>query len=198
LPDNYKFISLLTGRNELKQKRILPLSLIVASLLSLSACHGTKNNANATAGVDNDLMQATPYAVNSKAQYANLQKTTSTGEKVNALKAPSNQTYYFDVAKNTVNTKDYEALTVQAIYLSSHPTAKVRLEGNTDNRGSREYNVALAWRRDQSVLQLLKQQGVAPSQIKSISYGKEHPAVYGNNDYAWRLNRRVNLVYEAY
>ncbi len=87
------------------------------------------------------------------------------------------------------------AATIQAAYLMTHRNAHVRLEGNTDDRGSREYNVGLGWRRAQAVARILKQQGVAPSQIKMVSYGKEHPAVSGNNEEAWSLNRRVELIY---
>ena len=71
------------------------------------------------------------------------------------------------------------------------------MEGNTDDRGSREYNVGLGWRRAQAVQRYFVQQGVAVNQIQMLSFGKEHPAVVGDNDHAWSLNRRVNLIYKA-
>ena len=111
---------------------------------------------------------------------------------VNSLHTPSNQVYYFAYNQSTVSPEDMRAATVQANYLVTHRNARVRLEGNTDDRGSREYNVALGWRRAQAVAYVLKQQGVSPSQIKMVSYGKEHPAVVGDNEHAWSLNRRVN------
>ena len=89
------------------------------------------------------------------------------------------------------------ALMLQANYLVANPKATVRLEGNTDERGSREYNIGLGWRRDQSVARLLEQQGVSPDQIKMVSYGKERPVAFGHNEAAWKLNRTVNLVYEV-
>ena len=79
----------------------------------------------------------------------------------------------------------------------AHPDAKVRLEGNTDERGSREYNVALGWRRAKAVASLMAQQGVAPSQIVMVSYGEEQPVAFGHDKQSYSLNRRVNLVYEA-
>ena len=73
----------------------------------------------------------------------------------------------------------------------------VRLEGHADERGSREYNVALANRRALSVRRLVLFQGVNADQVSVISYGEEKPVALGHDDEAWRLNRRVELVYEA-
>ena len=91
-----------------------------------------------------------------------------------------------------------EAIRIQAKYIAAHTSAKVRLEGNTDNRGSQEYNIGLGWWRDQAVAHLLRQGGVTPKQIDMISYGKERPVITGNNESVWSLNRRVNLIYESY
>lgn len=113
----------------------------------------------------------------------------------NVLRAPANQVYYFAYDQSGVSSEDMRAVTIQANYLVQHKNAKVRLEGNADDRGSREYNVALGWRRAQAVENVLKQQGVSPRQIQKVSYGKEHPAVSGNNEHAWSLNRRVELIY---
>ena len=124
-------------------------------------------------------------------------KKTASGFTVNAMQAPRNQTYYFTFDGSKVKANDLAALNVQASYLATHPHVKVRLEGNADNRGSREYNIGLGWRRDQAVARLLEQQGVSPNQIDMLSYGKERPAMLGNSEHAFSLNRRVNLIYEA-
>jgi peptidoglycan-associated lipoprotein len=118
------------------------------------------------------------------------------GFKVNSLKAPSNQTYYFALNDSDVRQSDMKALTIQSNYIAAHSGAKVRLEGNTDDRGSREYNIGLGWRRDQSVARAMEQQGVKASQIQMVSYGKENPAVSGDNQHAWALNRRVDFIYK--
>lgn len=123
--------------------------------------------------------------------------TSSDGFQTNSMNAPSNQTYYFGFDQSSLKSSDMQALLVQANYLAAHATARVRVEGNTDNRGSREYNVGLGWRRDQTVARVLEQQGVRPSQIQMVSYGKENPAVSGNDEHAWALNRRVNFVYKG-
>lgn len=135
--------------------------------------------------------------------YHNQVMRNSRGCIINSLVAPASQTYYFDFDSTTVRPIDLQAIRIQANYLVTYPKAKVRLEGNTDNRGSREYNIGLGWRRDQAIARILEQEGVAPSQLDMVSYGKEHPVVFSedrgsNNNYVWRLNRRVNLIYEAY
>jgi peptidoglycan-associated lipoprotein len=111
--------------------------------------------------------------------------------------APQNDTYYFKYDNDEMSAADVAAANVQANYLATHPKSRVRLEGNTDNRGSAEYNISLGWRRAQSVAQRLEMQGVHPDQIKIVSYGKERPAVMGNSAAVYSKNRRVNLVYEV-
>lgn len=168
----------------------------------LSGCSHNKqfgSNSSSDDGSAQNLNdnEAKSYALQGNSGYTGQVKRNSYGQIINPLVAPANQTYYFDLDSNMVQQSDYNALTIQADYLASHSRAKVRLEGNTDSRGSREYNVALGWGRVQAVEHFLEQHGVMKSQIDELSYGKEHPAVLGNNEYAWRLNRRVDLIYEV-
>jgi len=86
-------------------------------------------------------------------------------------------------------------VTQAARNLSSHPQLKVKLEGNTDGRGTREYNIGLGERRAQAVRRALMLQGVAESQITTVSFGAERPAVEGDDEAAWSQNRRVELNY---
>ncbi|MFI4868866.1 MAG: peptidoglycan-associated lipoprotein Pal [Steroidobacterales bacterium] len=106
-----------------------------------------------------------------------------------------NRTIYFDFDSSEVKS-DYNALiAAHARYLASNPTIRVRLEGNTDERGSREYNIGLGERRAQSVRRALTLQGVTDTQITTVSYGEERPAVTGHTEEAWARNRRVDIVY---
>jgi peptidoglycan-associated lipoprotein len=106
-----------------------------------------------------------------------------------------NRTIYFDFDSSEVKS-DYNGLiTAHARYLAANPSTRVRLEGNTDERGSREYNIGLGERRAQSVRRALTLQGVAESQITTVSYGEERPAVTGHTEEAWARNRRVDIVY---
>ena len=105
------------------------------------------------------------------------------------------QTYYFDFNKSDVRDQDLACIKVQSDYLNAHPEAKVLLEGNTDPRGSREYNVALGQHRADAVTEVLKQAGVSDEQLRSVSYGAEKPVSQGHSDADYALDRRVNLAY---
>jgi peptidoglycan-associated lipoprotein len=106
-----------------------------------------------------------------------------------------NKTIYFDFDSSEVKA-DYNALiAAHARYLASNPSTRVRLEGNTDERGSREYNIGLGERRSQSVHRALTLQGVTDTQITTVSYGEERPAITGHTEEAWARNRRVDIVY---
>jgi peptidoglycan-associated lipoprotein len=106
-----------------------------------------------------------------------------------------NRTIFFEFDSSEIRS-DYTAMiSAHARYLASNPTVRVRLEGNTDERGSREYNIGLGERRAQSVKRALTLQGVAETQITTVSYGEERPAVTGHTEEAWARNRRVDIVY---
>jgi len=172
-------------------------ALSVSTLL-LSACSSNKSlTDNPAAQIVGAPSQQSATAQSYAAAVQTQFQRDGQGFKINALTAPANQVYYFGFDQSTMRPQDLKALMVQSSYLASHPKVKVRLEGNTDNRGSREYNIALGWRRDQTVARIIEQQGVQPQQLDMISYGKERPAAFGNSDTDWALNRRVNFIYEA-
>ncbi|MBZ9556838.1 MULTISPECIES: peptidoglycan-associated lipoprotein Pal [Modicisalibacter] len=108
---------------------------------------------------------------------------------------PDVRTIYFDYDKDTIRPEFESVLNSNAQYLRSHPNANVVLQGHTDERGTREYNLGLGERRAQSVERFLTVQGVSPSQIDVVSYGEERPAVEGHNEQAYAKNRRVILDY---
>lgn len=87
------------------------------------------------------------------------------------------------------------ALQAQGDYLLSHPGVRLTLEGHADERGSAEYNLALAERRTQLVARLLRQQGVSQNQLRLVSFGEEKPAMPGQGESVWQLNRRVEFIY---
>jgi peptidoglycan-associated lipoprotein len=107
------------------------------------------------------------------------------------------RTIYFDFDSAVIQGQGVDVVAAHARYLAANPNARVRLEGNTDERGSREYNIGLGERRAQSVRRALLLQGVSDSQITTVSYGEERPAVMGHNEAAWAKNRRVDIVYLA-
>jgi peptidoglycan-associated lipoprotein len=102
---------------------------------------------------------------------------------------------YFDFDKSDIKAEYVVVITAHARNLTAHPNVKLKLEGNTDERGTREYNIGLGERRAQAVRRALMLQGVAESQIATVSFGAERPAAEGDDEAAWAKNRRVDLVY---
>ena len=102
---------------------------------------------------------------------------------------------YFDFDRSDIRPEFNEMLAAHGTYLAANPTTSVRLEGHADETGSREYNIGLGERRAQAVRRVLLLQGVAADQLSTVSYGEERPAVLGSDEEAYRLNRRVELVY---
>ena len=102
---------------------------------------------------------------------------------------------YFEFDSSEIRSDFNAMLAAHGRYLSANPNATVRLEGHADERGSREYNIGLGERRALAVRQILLLQGASPSQLSTVSYGEERPAVFGSDEESYSLNRRVELVY---
>jgi len=102
---------------------------------------------------------------------------------------------YFDFNSSAISDEGRQLIELHARYLSDHPETKLVLEGHTDERGSREYNIALGERRAQSVGKMMQLLGVGNGQLQAISFGEERPVDPGHMEAAWQVNRRVELLY---
>jgi peptidoglycan-associated lipoprotein len=102
---------------------------------------------------------------------------------------------YFDYDSSEIRSGDVAIVSAHAAYLVKYPGARVRLEGHTDERGSREYNIGLGERRAQAVRRALLAQGVADAQVATVSYGEERPASEGSDEAAYAQNRRVEFAH---
>lgn len=111
--------------------------------------------------------------------------------------APHNQLYLFSYDDASLAPKYMDSLNAQAEYMKNHLGARVLIAGHTDERGSREYNVALGEHRAKTVADLLRMSGVQRSQIRIVSYGKERPANLGHDEASHAQNRRVEFIYES-
>jgi len=107
----------------------------------------------------------------------------------------SRKVIYFDFDKSDIKPEFRDLIAAHSQYLIAHPGNKLKLEGNTDERGTREYNIGLGERRAQSVRRAMMLLGVSETQLTTVSFGAERPAVEGDNEEAWAKNRRVELVY---
>ena len=102
---------------------------------------------------------------------------------------------YFDLNEYTVQTKYQKQLSAHASFLKANPQQKIIIQGNTDERGTAEYNLALGQRRSEAVRKSLTLLGVSDSQIEAVSFGKEKPKAQGSNEAAWKENRRADIAY---
>ena len=101
----------------------------------------------------------------------------------------------FDYDRSEVRSDFNDVLAAHAAYLAANPSVSIRLEEHADERGSREYNIGLGESRAQAVRRILVLQAVEASQIRTVSYGEERPAMFGTSEEAWERNRRVEIVY---
>jgi len=106
--------------------------------------------------------------------------------------------FYFDLNSSELSQEDRDALAYHARFLNSFPNVSVVIEGHADERGSREYNLALGERRAKAIERILNLEGVPKEQIQVISFGEERPVAMGHDEESWRLNRRVELLYSGY
>jgi peptidoglycan-associated lipoprotein len=153
-----------------------PLSLI-AGLLLLAACSQTPPNTGNTGGGGSSSgggTTSTAPAPGSKEEFAQI-----VGDRV-----------FFDYDKSVIKPEGRTALQRQADWLKKYGNFTVTIEGHCDERGTREYNLALGERRATAVRNALVALGIPANRVKTISYGKERPAVLGSNEAAWAQNRR--------
>ena len=127
--------------------------------------------------------------------------STGAGSTGNALRDPNNilsrRSVYFDYDSTTVKD-DYRGLIeAHARWLQSHRDARITIQGNTDERGSREYNIALGQRRADAVRQMMRVLGAQDQQIETVSFGKEKPRNQGHDEPAWAENRRDDILYSG-
>ncbi len=125
--------------------------------------------------------------------------TTPTGPTVGtqghfAQAVGSSTTIYFDTDRYNVDSQDAAALQAQAQYFARYPQITFTIEGHADERGTREYNIALGERRANAAKAYLVSLGVDANRIAVVSYGKERPVALGSNESAWAQNRRAASV----
>ncbi len=178
--------------------------LLIAGMLA--GCAGTPTKEQEGAAVE-DLKPlapaasaAAPAAKPDGSGVATKPLGTSTVS-ANPLKDPANilskRSVYFDYDSNLVKDEFKPLVTSHARYLSQNRAAQMRIEGNADDRGSREYNLALGQRRAEAVKQMLQLLGAQPSQIEAVSFGEEKPKATGQDEASWAENRRADIRYQG-
>jgi len=190
--------------------RLMKLLAVLMSSSLLFACSGNPLKDDADAGQSGEVMVEDRNATTSGVEGGNIdgdefggaEAQVVVGEEAyegSALDDPqsplSNRVVYFQYDSSSVRLEDQETLAAHAEYLGLNPNVTVRLEGHTDNRGAREYNLALGERRALAIRQILMLQGASINQFQITSFGEERPAVEGDDESVWQQNRRVELKY---
>ena len=169
-------------------RSFLKLGLVAASVILLASCSKTPGSADGSAENGGAEAHGMGQLNHFAGQEAGEMYTTQ---------APHNQLYLFAYDNSTLAPKYIPSVNAQADYLKSHSGARVLIAGHTDERGSREYNVALGERRANTVAELMRMAGVSRQQVRVVSYGKERPINLGHDAASHAQNRRVELTYEA-
>ncbi len=173
-------------------KNYSKLLLVSSLLLGLAACTGTGEKKESTDPVIEDRSgdaDAASSALPHGGAFQGDPLDDPAGELVNRI-------VYFDYDQSEISDEARGIITAHAAYLASRPGMRVILEGHTDERGSREYNIGLGERRSQAVRRLMLFQGVTDDQIETVSFGEERPAAEGSDEHAWSQNRRVEILYQ--
>ncbi len=176
--------------------RLLAAALLVLPLLACETV-GTKGGGGATVEE-----QGVEHALTPEEEAARTRGLQGAGAfQGHPLDNPASPLFkrvvYFDYDSSELTDEDKPIVEAHAAYLAQHPGASVTLEGNTDERGSREYNLGLGERRALAVRRMMLLLGAGPDQVRYVSYGEERPAAPGHDESAWRLNRRVEINYRA-
>ena len=109
----------------------------------------------------------------------------------------SRRSIFFDYDSNLIKDEFKPIVTAHARYLQQNPSTRIRVEGNADERGSREYNIALGQRRSEAVKQMMQLLGVRPNQVEPVSFGEEKPRCTEAAESCWSQNRRGDIVYQG-
>jgi len=170
-------------------------ALAAASLLA-AAC--ASNTPPADTGAEPASASGTPAArtgsVATKSQ-PGQRAGSQTGAQPSVKGVPAQRSVYYDLDRYDIKPEFRPAVEAHARYLRENADARVTIEGNGDERGSREYNLALGQRRADSVKRAMTLLGVPPKQIETVSFGSEKPKALGHDDEAWGENRRSDIVY---
>ena len=178
----------------MKLVHTIKMLLVLFTMTGLIACSSTSEEATeptpavaSESGIDATTRRAREQAAEAEARAA------AAAERMMRA-ALSTTVFYFDFDVAEFRTADRDVLGYHAKDLAANPNKRIRLEGHADERGTREYNLALGERRANAILNYLIVNGASRSQIEVVSYGEERPAQQGQNEQAYQQNRRVEIV----
>ncbi len=184
-------------------KRLIPGAILGFSIALLAACSSTPTKEQEGAAVED---RGAAPAQEVKREPVKPAQPITKGLKddslsSSALRDPNNilskRSVFFDYDSTLIKDEYKPLVTAHARYLQKNPSAKARIEGNADDRGSREYNLALGQRRADAVKQMLQLLGAQAAQIESVSFGEEKPRCSEQSESCWAQNRRGDIAYQG-
>ena len=168
---------------------------LLAIMAFLAACETAPKDAGDTAGSGASSASTSSSSSSESASSGSSSADASAGSMTKAEELVSiGDRVLFDFDSSALSADAKATLGAQAAFLKQNPAVRITVEGHCDERGTREYNLALGDRRASAARDYLVAQGIDAARIKTISYGKERPAVIGSNDTAWAQNRRAVSV----
>jgi peptidoglycan-associated lipoprotein len=172
---------------EQKMKR-LTIAAVAAALVLTAGCRSRQ-----ASDIPPEALPATPTEGTGNQDGA-VSGTAVPGSRADFLQSVPSDRVFFALDSYSLDSQSRQTLDAQADWLARYPNVNVTIEGHADERGTREYNLALGDRRANAARDYLQSRGVAPNRMQTISWGKERPAVEGSNEEAWAQNRRAVTV----
>lgn len=161
--------------------KVTQLLTAATAILALAACETTPNSDGGVGGTGRDGTSASYDSSVTPGTQADL--TANVGDRV-----------FYATDSSALDSESQSTLSRQAAWLNQHSNVNITIEGHCDERGTREYNIALGERRAYSAKKYLVSQGIDPNRISTVSYGKERPAAVGSDEGSWAQNRRAVSV----
>jgi peptidoglycan-associated lipoprotein len=182
----------------MKQVRLFSVLVLVALSLMFSGCPKKTETSAIPEGRNQEMSSASQPAAPETDNRGQREKAVTEEQGVApglaGNSSPGLQSIYFDYDKTFIRTDARSMMASNAAWLKSHPKAKIRIEGDCDERGTSEYNQALGQRRATAAKKYLVDLGIAGSRITLISYGKEKPVCRESTDACWQKNRRDDFL----
>lgn len=180
------------------------MALLVLTVIFVSACQTTQTEdilidpATDGQGQTDGVIAGQDVSSGDPSLIPLTDETMTARELLDQVDTPlANRIVYFDFDSAKISDESLALLEVHGNFVASNGDVSLRLEGHTDERGSREYNISLGDRRTQSVRRVFLLLGASSDQLDTVSYGEEQPAQLGHEEAAWSKNRRVELIYNV-
>lgn len=172
-------------------RRIVVSLTALAAIMAVAACSDDPQSGGGVAGSGSSMSSSQPRGPVGQRALTDAERLAQAQQE---FQSTVGDRVYFSTDSTSIDSEAKQVLDRQAAFLRRYPTISVRVEGHCDERGTREYNLALGDRRAQSAREYLLAQGISANRITTTSYGKERPEAIGSNEAAWAKNRRAVTV----